>query len=801
MLNLVLDTSLRIVAAASAVGLVLVVLRVRSGAARHAAWSAVLVAMLTMPVLTAIVPKVDVPVPSALALDLGAIAGEGSEDSFGPGGITDDATAALARGAVPAGTSAPRLDMSTPQTRLDTSLATRLTPLLILVYFTGLLAFSVRLVGGWHLARRLVAGAAPVAVDNRAPVLESAAVTTPLTTGLFSPTVLLPLTWREWPSDKLAAVLAHENAHIVRRDALVAFLAQVNRAIFWFHPLAWWLERTLAVTAEHACDEAAARQIGQPRRYAEVLLDMADAVRVRGHRVSWQTIGVDGSGLLGARIDRILKGDALARMSGGKRIGVALGCASVLVLAIACRQQIAAEPLRPDPEVQKQIDDNEARAERHKAAVLMTAADAAALEQSLQSTPDNVQARETLIIFYDQAGKVSWEEKFAGIRRHSLWRIAHLPETDLWIPYISKRYDPEGYAQAKQLWLEQTSGTDVTPKTLGRAAAFLAIYDKPVAEELLLRAQRIEPAGPWAERLGDLYVRAIVGATDPRYGATEEAEAQSPFAGEARRKLNEITDAKVLAVAGYSLWMRYAHAGHADLGRQYLERALALDPENTRALGALADVRNAERRNQIQTRLDATGARDAFDTFSDATYTAVSALPEDDRLFYLPGAAETTYMRAESIDYTATAKPEAEQAEARKRAAAGFARARQYANDALALGERHPQSPAYGDIVYRANTTLGVLALKDGNREAAVRHMAAAAAAPTPEEGEYRQHFGLRSRLVEYLLREGERESVAQYLEKSAERFLTERERLLADAKQIRAGVMPRSFQSAEARR
>ena len=71
-----LDVSLRIVAAAAAVGLVLVVLRVRSGAARHAAWSAVLVAMLLMPVLMAIVPKVEVPVPSALALDLGAIAGE-----------------------------------------------------------------------------------------------------------------------------------------------------------------------------------------------------------------------------------------------------------------------------------------------------------------------------------------------------------------------------------------------------------------------------------------------------------------------------------------------------------------------------------------------------------------------------------------------------------------------------------------------------------------------------------------------------------------------------------------------------
>ena len=799
MLITALDISLRVIAAAAAVGLVLVVLRVRSGAARHAAWSAVLVAMLLMPLLTAIVPKVDVPVPSALALDLDAIAGDASDFSVAPSQSISASQLPLSPVQAPP-IIGDRGDSLRAERSFIAGLQGRFTSLLLLVYLAGGLFFAVRLAGGWRLARRLVAGATPVDVINAARVLESPAIATPLTTGVLSPSVLLPMTWREWPADKLAAVLAHENAHIVRRDALVAFLAQVNRALFWFHPLAWWLERTLAVTAEHACDEAAARQIGQPRRYAEVLLDMAQAVSVRGQRVSWQTIGVDGSGLLGARIDRILKGDALARMSGVKQMGVAIGCAAVLVVAIACRQQITAEPLRPDPEVQKQIDDNNARAERHKAAVAMTAAEAAALEQKLQANPDDVQTRETLIIFYDQAGKVSWEEKLAGIRRHSLWRIAHLPETDLWIPNISKRYDPEGYAQAKQLWLEKTAASDVTAKTLGRAAAFLAVYDKPDAEELLLRAQRMEPEGPWAERLGDLYVRAIVGTTDPRYGTTEEAEAKSPFAGEARLKLDATTDAKVLALAGYSL-RRYAHAGHADLARQYLERAVALDPQNTRALTALADLRSAERRKQILARLEATGARDAFGTYSDATYAAVSALPEEDRLFYLPAAAESAYMSAENVDYMARAKPGPEQAEALKRAAAGFARARQYANDALVLAERYPQSPEYGDIVYRANTTLGVLALKDGNRGAAVKHMAVAAAAPTPAAPHYAQHFGLRSRLTEYLLREGERESVAQYLEKSAARFPTERERLLADAKQIRAGMMPLSFQHAEARR
>lgn len=799
MIVAMLDVSLRILAAAAAVGLVLVVLRVRSGAARHAAWSAVLLAMLTMPVLMAIVPPVVVPVPSTLALDLREIAGDGrleeTASHYPDVGTAPGATSSDAR--VPSAPATPPLETGRGS---SADLASAILSILPAIYALGLSFFVGRLAVGWLLARRLVASAAPVDVVNRSPVFESAVIATPMTTGVVKPSVLLPVGWREWPADKLAAVLAHENAHIARRDALVAFLAHVNRAIFWFHPLAWWLERTLAVTAEHACDEAAARVVGQPRRYAEVLLDMASAVHRRGHRVSWQTIGVDGSGLLGARIDRLLKGDAMTRMSSAQRAGVALLCPAVLVLAVACRQQVAAEPLRPDPDVQNQIEEQNARSERHKAAIAMTVEEAAALERALDANPNDIDTREKLIIFYDQAGKVSWEQKLAGLRKHGLWRLAHLPETDLWIPHISKRWDPEGYAQAKKLWLEYAAKPDVTAKTLGRAAAFMDRYDKPAAEELLLRAHQMEPAGPWSTRLGDLYARAIAGTIDPRYGTVDKAEASSLFANEARRTLEASTDPKILAAAGYELALRHREASANEFGRRLLERALGIDPQNTRARSALARLQYLERHGHIQARLDEAAKQEKFDSFSDARYSAVSALPEDDRLFYLPGAAESAYMRAEYVDYTAGQKPAPAQEEARKNAARGFARARQFANDAVALAQKHPQAAQDQDVIYRAETVLGVLALKDGDRDAAVRHMRAAAAAPISERGRLTSGFGLRGRLVEYLLRAGERASVVEYLEQSAERFPQDREQLLKDAAQIRAGVMPMAYQRAEAR-
>lgn len=794
MLDLALEVSFRSLAAATAVGLVLVGLRVRSGAARHAAWSAVLLTMLTMPVLTAVVPGVNVPVPPSLASSLDTIADEANPYQHQDWRATPEA----GRQPPAAVVTSPTLGAKVSPARAVIDVRIAITAL----YGAGALFFLIRMAAGLILVRRLVGRAVGVPCVNRAPVFETPAIATPMTAGIVSPCVLLPIDWRDWPEDKLRAVLAHENAHIARRDALVALLACVNRAIFWFHPLAWWLERTLAVAAEHACDETAARQVGQPRHYAEVLLDMADAVQRRGIRVSWHTLGVDGPGLLDTRIERLLKGDVIARMSGLRSAAVAVGCSAMLVLAIACRQQIAAEPLRTDPGIQKQIDDTKARMERQRAAVSMTVEQAAALERSLETNPDNVDARESLIIFYDQSGKATWEQKLAGIRTHSLWRIAHLPETDLWIPNISKRYDPDGYAQAKKLWLDQTSRPDVTAKTLGRAAAFLSPNDKPLAEELLIRAERMEPGGPWTDRRMELYAQAIAGSVDPRSQAIDAGGSESGFADQARRRIETASDPKVLANAGFAL-RRWApvNSETSALTRHLFERAVALDPQNARARTGLADFQYSERWKAIQDRLRAAGAPAAFDDFSDATAAAVSALPLEDRLFYLPGAAESAYLRAEYIDYTAREKPEAAQAEARRRAEGGFARAGQYASDALALARTNEQAARDNDVVYRAETVLGVLALKDGDRKAAVGHMHTAGAAPVSEPARYASHFGLRSRLAEYLLRAGERASVAEYLEKSAERTPTERDQLLKDAARVRQGMMPVSYQYAEARR
>ncbi len=73
----------------------------------------------------------------------------------------------------------------------------------------------------------------------------------------FGSIILLPLAYAEWPQVKRAAVVAHEAAHVRRGDFYVQLAASVNRAIFWFNPLSWWLRRRLSELAEVVSDDEA----------------------------------------------------------------------------------------------------------------------------------------------------------------------------------------------------------------------------------------------------------------------------------------------------------------------------------------------------------------------------------------------------------------------------------------------------------------------------------------------------------------------------------------------------------------
>jgi bla regulator protein BlaR1 len=54
---------------------------------------------------------------------------------------------------------------------------------------------------------------------------------------------------------QLKAIVAHELCHVRRRDNLATALHMGVEALFWFHPLVWWLGARLMEERERACDE------------------------------------------------------------------------------------------------------------------------------------------------------------------------------------------------------------------------------------------------------------------------------------------------------------------------------------------------------------------------------------------------------------------------------------------------------------------------------------------------------------------------------------------------------------------
>src|SRR6185312_15990120 len=175
--------------------------------------------------------------------------------------------------------------------------------------------------------------AEPAARNRPHRIRISSACAAPVTVGCFRPPILLPENWREWPASQLAAVLAHEREHARRRDPLIQWIALFNRAIFWFHPAAWWLERELSALAEGCCDAAVLAQGHDPNAYAETLMHMARAIMHSAARVN-----AIGTAMPGPRLPHRIRGIVeersplrISRMRIASLIGACVGICAAFI--------------------------------------------------------------------------------------------------------------------------------------------------------------------------------------------------------------------------------------------------------------------------------------------------------------------------------------------------------------------------------------------------------------------------------------------------------------------------------------
>lgn len=103
-----------------------------------------------------------------------------------------------------------------------------------------------------------------------------------VTWGAVWPIILLPRDAGSWPAERIQLVLAHEMAHLVRRDWLIQLSAEVVRAVNWFNPLFWIACARLRRESEYACDDVVLDLGIGGTSYASHLLDLARSFSLHG---------------------------------------------------------------------------------------------------------------------------------------------------------------------------------------------------------------------------------------------------------------------------------------------------------------------------------------------------------------------------------------------------------------------------------------------------------------------------------------------------------------------------------------
>jgi beta-lactamase regulating signal transducer with metallopeptidase domain len=140
---------------------------------------------------------------------------------------------------------------------------------LLLAWACGMLALAAWFVFAHRAFLRQAGG-----LTRSGGVFLSASGAGPASVGLFRPIIIVPHDFRERYSKlEQALVIAHEQTHIARRDALANLSAAVFQCVFWFNPLVHIGARCFRQDQEIACDAVVMQRHPRQRRaYAEALL-------------------------------------------------------------------------------------------------------------------------------------------------------------------------------------------------------------------------------------------------------------------------------------------------------------------------------------------------------------------------------------------------------------------------------------------------------------------------------------------------------------------------------------------------
>ncbi|MHB1204134.1 MAG: GIN domain-containing protein [Rhodospirillaceae bacterium] len=307
MLAILFEAAVRTLGIGAIVWLACKLWRTANPRAELTAWTAVLAASLAMPLLMQWSPDFAVEVPAAVTSSVEM--------------------------AVPA--PAP-VDMAgAPESPAQSSMPWDFIALAAYALIAG--GMVLRLGAGLILGQRLRRNAIPLP-DSALKGLDirmSPAIAAPMA---IASTILVPRDYAAWPAFKRNAILAHEAAHVARGDFYIQVAARLNRAVFWFSPLSWWLYDRLALLAENASDAAALDTVSEPVVYAEVLFEFAQ--RAGGGIAT--AVPMARPNTVAHRIEHILSGQPLpGRLSMRKHLLVFASLAPLVALSAGIQMTAA----------------------------------------------------------------------------------------------------------------------------------------------------------------------------------------------------------------------------------------------------------------------------------------------------------------------------------------------------------------------------------------------------------------------------------------------------------------------------
>lgn len=238
----------------------------RNAATRHAMWFSALIALAILPLLVLWHPAPVLPLPIATTVVV--------------------ASAVTGRAAIAGGL------------------------VLFVLWLTGVAWCALRLGISFIRIARIVRKATPAPhLGPEVHLTDELAM--PIATGMVRGRILIPVSLAQaLEPDELRAIVAHERAHILRRDIAANFVQRCIEALLFFNPWVYVIGSAIVREREAACDDRAIAGGAVAERYASCLARLARDPRLpRTPLLTPSAIG--GRRTLVARIARLLNGKAM----------------------------------------------------------------------------------------------------------------------------------------------------------------------------------------------------------------------------------------------------------------------------------------------------------------------------------------------------------------------------------------------------------------------------------------------------------------------------------------------------------